>query len=274
MRWSQNKKYRIHIEDNSQYNQDQRRDIRHQQAHHKGRKRSFNVINLFLSGLRRWFIAGKYQGHRIGQTWFNKSNVLWLKIGIAGFAVLMVYRNDFQFTINLSGNDASERPYSGESLDQMGVAQTIALKPVNKTKRQNRKVKAKKVVVTPRSVDAYIETFAPVAQGEMRRFGIPASLKMALAIASSNAGKDPSAQVYNNHFGRHLKGVNFDDASTNWRAHSLYLLENYPELQDAGSDYMTWIKTLNETNYYADNSTQAQQLLELIQEYKLYKLDY
>lgn len=273
MRWSQSKKYRIHIEDNTQYNQEKRRDIRHQRANHKGRKRSFNVINLFLSGLKRWFIAGKYQGHRIRQTWLSKSNILWLKIGIAGFAILMVYRNDFQFTVNLSGNDSAEQPYSADPMDQMGVAQTIALKPASKVKRQNRS-KASKVVFTPRNVDHYIETFAPVAQGEMRRFGIPASLKMALAIAASDAGKDRATQVYNNHFGRHLKGVNFDDASTNWRAHSMYLLENYPELQEAGSDYMAWVKVLNETNYYAGNSTKPQQLLELIQEYKLYKLDY
>lgn len=272
MRWSQNKKYRIHIEDQAQYNQGHRRDIRHQQAKSSGSKRTFNAINLFFVGLRRWLIAGKYQSHRISQTWLSKSNVLWLKIGIAGFAVLMVYRNDFQFTVNMSGSDAAAQPYLEETTDQMGMAQTIALKPAATNKRQQRK--AKKVALTPRSIDGYIETFAPVAQGEMRRFGIPASLKMALAIVASKAGQDPSSQVYNNHFGRHLKGVNFDDASTNWRAHSLYLLENYPELHQAGQDYIDWIKALNATNYYADDPSVPQQLMEVIQEYKLYKLDY
>ena len=186
----------------------------------------------------------------------------------------MVYRNDFQFTINFSGNDATEQPFSGDAMDQMGVAQTIALKPTKTAKRAQRKEKARSVKMTPGSVDQYIVTFAPVAQGEMRRFGIPASLKMALAIVASKAGQDPASQIYNNHFGRHLKGVNFDDPSTNWRAHSLYLLENYPELKDAGADYTDWIKTLNQSNYYADDPSVAGQLMEVIQDYQLYKLDY
>lgn len=274
MRWSQNKKNRIHIEDSAQYTQGQGRDIRHRQAQSSNRKNAFNAINLFFVGLQRWLIAGKYQGHKVQQTWLNKSNILWLKIGIAGFAILMVYRNDYQFTVNFSGNDVPEQSFSGEAMDQMGMAQTIALKPTKSSKRQQRKTKAKKVAFTPSNVDHYIETFAPVAQGEMRRFGIPASLKMALAIVASDAGKDASSQVYNNHFGRHLKGVNFNDASTNWRAHSLYLLENYPELNEAGSDYTTWIKALNQTNYYADDPSTPQQLLEVIQEYQLYQLDY
>jgi flagellum-specific peptidoglycan hydrolase FlgJ len=274
MRWSQSKKYRINIEDNTQYSRANRRDVRYQKAQKTSPGRSFNVINLFFVGMKRWFVAGKYQGHRVSHTWLSKSNILWLKIGVAGFAILMVFRNDFQFTINLAGNEANEMPYSLEGMDQMGVAQTIALKPTKTTNKNRRPVKAKKVAITPRNVDDYIEIFAPVAQGEMRRFGIPASLKMALAIVASEAGKDQASQIYNNHFGRHLKGVNFDDASTNWRAHSLYLMENYPELTKAGTDYMTWVQALNKTNYYSGDQNMARQLLEVIQEYKLYQLDY
>jgi flagellum-specific peptidoglycan hydrolase FlgJ len=112
-----------------------------------------------------------------------------------------------------------------------------------------------------------------MAQEEMRRFGIPASFKMAQAILESEGGTAASTAAYNNHFGRHLKGINFTDDQTNWRAHSLYLVENYPSLLTAGSNYMDWVRALEATDYSLE-ADYTRQLLGIIKAHKLYELDY
>ena len=51
------------------------------------------------------------------------------------------------------------------------------------------------------SVEEYIVTFGPVAQEEMRLYGIPASIKLAQGILESNSGKGRLSVEANNHFG-------------------------------------------------------------------------
>ena len=48
---------------------------------------------------------------------------------------------------------------------------------------------------------SYVKRFAKVAQGEMHKYGIPASITLAQGLLESNAGKSPLANKYNNHFG-------------------------------------------------------------------------
>lgn len=274
MRWSQNKKKRVKVEFTTP--NAQRKDgpgI----PHRSGKNRRPGTLSLLLAGLNRWFVAGKYQSHRVQKSWLTRSNILWLKIGIAGFALLMVMRNDFQFTINLSGQEQQARGQGieeGPLLNKMGVAHSVALHPkTSRSARKSRKRPAATSRFKAQSVDQYIEYYAEMAKEEMRRFGIPASFKMAQAILASQAGMSSATATYNNHFGRHLKGINFDDDRTNWRAHSLYLIENYPDLLAAKSDYMDWVRALEKTNYSLDGDY-TQRILNTIKEYKLYQLDY
>lgn len=273
MRWSQNKKNRFKVEFTISNRQKQNTGETWNQA---GKRARPGGLHLLFAGLNRWWVAGKYQSHRVQKNWLTKSNILWLKIGVAGFAILMVMRNDFQFTINLSGNADQatiQRNEEGPSVNKMGLAHSVALK--SKTSKADKKSVKRKVKNSfkAKSVGQYIDYYAPVAKEEMRRFGIPASFKMAQAILASEAGMAVATANYNNHFGRHLKGINFEDDRTNWRAHSLYLIENYPELLTAGSDYMDWVSTLDKTSYSIDDGY-TQQLLSVIKEYKLYQLDY
>lgn len=273
MRWSQNKKNRVRAE--FTIPNDQGKGTRGM-PNYQPKRQSPGALHLLFAGLNRWLVAGKYQSHRVQKTWLTRSNILWLKIGIAGFAILMVMRHDFQFTINLSGNADQAVVQHGEkppAVNQMGVAHSVALKSKTKIPAKKQVKDATAVSFKAKSVRQYVDYYAEVAQEEMRRFGIPASLKMAQAILASQAGMAASAATYNNHFGRHLKGINFEDAPTNWRAHSLYLIENYPELLSSGGDYMDWVNALEQTDYSFDNDYK-QQLLTIIKQYKLYQLDY
>lgn len=263
----QNKKDRVKVEFTTFDKQDKRM---------AGRSKGAGPLQRLWSGLQRWQVAGQYQSHRLQQHWLTRSNLLWLKIGIAGLAVLLVMRNDFQFSINLSGNPGPELSGEGSSapvVNQMGLAQGVALKSSVKPNLEKPVRTTAKAHFKAKSVGQYIEHYAPMAQEEMRRFGIPASFKMAQAILDSEAGTAASTATYNNHFGRHLKGINFADDQTNWRAHSLYLVENYPSLLTAGSNYMDWVKALEATDYSLE-ADYTRQLLGIIKAHKLYELDY
>lgn len=276
MRWSQNKKNRARVEFTIPNDQKKGGFVPNSRTQNSVKSR--NGFWLLLAGLNRWLVAGKYQSHRVQRTWFTKSNILWLKIGVAGFAVLMVMRNDFQFTINFSGAQAKTerlKPAS-DGIEKMGIVQSVALKPSTTTttrKRVAAKEKNKEARIEVKDISQYVSHYTDMAKEEMRRYGIPASLKMAQAILASEGGQSASVESYHNHFGRHLKGINFEDDKTNWRAHSLYLIENYPQLLNAGATYMDWVKALESTDYsYDENYTN--QLLTIIKDYKLYQLDY
>ena len=57
------------------------------------------------------------------------------------------------------------------------------------------------VVYDINSIEEYIETFAEVAQLEMKAYGIPASITLAQGILESGFGKGELTLKTNNHFG-------------------------------------------------------------------------
>ena len=140
----------------------------------------------------------------------------------------------------------------------------------------------------------YVERFAEVAQTEMEKYGIPASITLAQGLLESNAGESPLATRNNNHFGIKCfsrsckKGhcTNFTDDSHKdffrkynnvWesdRAHS-YLLraDRYKPLYKLGSsDYKGWAQGLKKAGYATDKQY-AEKLINLIEELKLHQYD-
>lgn len=140
----------------------------------------------------------------------------------------------------------------------------------------------------------YIERFAKVAQGEMEKFGIPASITLAQGLLESDAGKSVLASRSNNHFGIKCfekncsRGhcTNFSDDShkdffrkfgTAWesyRAHSLFLQRAHYQFlyQLKSTDYQGWAKGLQKAGYATDQQY-AQKLIRLIEELGLQKYD-
>jgi len=146
----------------------------------------------------------------------------------------------------------------------------------------------------------YIDKYQRVAIEEMRRAGVPASIKMAQAILESNSGRSTLAKKANNHFGMkcgtYWEGDTYyhkdDDVDKNGKlipscfrkyekglqsfyAHSEFLKKaRYRPLfanLDA-RDYESWAHGLKEAGY-ATNPQYAQGLIRLIRKYELYKLD-
>lgn len=146
---------------------------------------------------------------------------------------------------------------------------------------------------------AYIQKYYPLAQKEMLRTGIPASIKLAQAILESNAGRSELARKSNNHFSikchSNWTGPRieyYDDDKVNdvlvkscfrvyptaegsFMAHSNFLQKNrYEKLFNLDPlDYTAWAQGLQDAGY-ATSKTYASQLISLIERYELYQYDH
>ncbi len=136
---------------------------------------------------------------------------------------------------------------------------------------------------------AYLKRFAQVAVAEHRKFGIPASLILANAFRQSYAGQRDFATRSNNHFGlpctddwlgagdkygedcmRH-----YESAWVSFRDHSAVLnsgkFANLKQFSDR--DYKAWAKGLQDNGYPSNSAHLADDLIKIIETYRLYQLD-
>ena len=140
--------------------------------------------------------------------------------------------------------------------------------------------------------DTYTRKHAPMAQDQMRRYNMPASITLAQALLESGAGRGRLATAANNHFGikchdwRGPSILQDDDArnecfrkyespSQSFEDHSLFLTRGarYRSLFDLDiRDYKGWAKGLQRAGYATDQGY-ANKLIKLIEDYQLYLYD-
>lgn len=139
----------------------------------------------------------------------------------------------------------------------------------------------------------YITRFSKIAQGEMHKFGIPASISLAQGLIESRAGTSKLAVSNNNHFGMKCFAKNcgkghcsnhtddthkdffrkYDNAWESWRAHSQLLASGrYEKLKRHGRDYRAWANGLQSVGYATDKNY-AKKLIGIIERYDLHKFD-
>lgn len=141
-------------------------------------------------------------------------------------------------------------------------------------------------------VEEYIDTYAALAQEEMRLYKIPASITLAQGILESGAGRGELTRRANNHFGikcHEWKGEmvyhdddrsqecfrKYNDPKFSYRDHSLFLAERrrYSGLFDLDiDDYKGWAKGLRAAGYATDRQY-PNKLIGLIERYQLYNYD-
>lgn len=250
---------------------------------------NFTLIDLLerlLMGLKRLFVALKYQlykksnasvgGSRTQAPIAGKWKIPWFRIGIIGLIVFMFTQKDFQFSINMRapqgvrGEESTAQGKEDNAHQEMNIVQAISYQDRN---TKNRKNKPELLVsLNEMAAEAYIGRFRKVAVMEMKKFGIPASVKMAWGILESGAGQKVEASVNNNHFGRLMEGQPFTTAWENWRAHSLLLQSEYSGLFHNGSSYKDWIKALDKARVSTDRDFDKK-LLNIIERFQLQQLD-
>ena len=150
-----------------------------------------------------------------------------------------------------------------------------------------------RVKVTNDMILNYIETYKDVAQSNMKKYGIPASIILGQAILESGAGTAILSEQANNHFGIKChkdwlgESVKYDDdaiaecfrkyfnASDSFRDHALFLTagSRYSSLfKLEKTDYMAWAKGLKAAGYATDVQYPTK-LIGIIERFQLYKYD-
>lgn len=143
------------------------------------------------------------------------------------------------------------------------------------------------------SKEDYIQRFQQDALEDMKRTGVPASIKLAQGILESDCGNSRLASEANNHFGikchKEWNGETFiqDDDEKNecfrkyntvlesYDDHSYFLRsrERYSSLFDLDiTDYNAWAHGLKKAGY-ATNPNYAHQLIKIIEDFNLNSLD-
>lgn len=143
------------------------------------------------------------------------------------------------------------------------------------------------------TTQAYVAQYKNIAQEEMRRTGVPASITLAQAIVESQSGTSPLVKRSNNHFGIKCKpewtgprtyhddderGECFrvyEEATASFRDHSDFLRTraHYAFLFSLDpTDYRAWSHGLKKAGY-ATAPTYPAKLIKVIEDYQLYTYD-
>lgn len=150
----------------------------------------------------------------------------------------------------------------------------------------NRNVSSTKI-----SVREYIKQWSPVAQQNMTKYRIPASIILAQGILESGYGNSRMARMANNHFGIKCLGWKgegyyqqssqkscyrkYRDSEECFKDHARIISskERYSFLFDLDiTDYRGWARGLRKAGY-AENAQYDRLLIRTIEEYKLYTID-
>lgn len=154
-------------------------------------------------------------------------------------------------------------------------------------------VSTSKTVVTNDVIKMYIYQFKDIAMGNMKTYGIPASIILAQGILESGAGRGDLAKSSNNHFGikchvgwtgesvKHDDDAaqecfrKYDNPSESFKDHALFLTgrSRYAKLFTLSKgDYKAWAKGLRAAGYATDPKY-PDKLISYIDRYSLHEYD-
>lgn len=229
------------------------------------------------------------------QRLLQKLNSPWTKLMVLALLALLVTRQELRFSLSINGsgigfsepswvaNEVAKVP--AQNVSQL-AANSVATLPVVAKERQWTAKEKRQL--------AYVQQYLSIAQSEMAKNGVPASITLAQGLLESNIGKSRLAQNNNNHFGikcfsrKCKKGhcSNFSDDShkdffmkypspeESYHAHSRLLKKDrYKKLfQLRMTDYKGWAKGLSKAGYATDPKY-ADKLIRLIENLELHQYD-
>jgi flagellum-specific peptidoglycan hydrolase FlgJ len=191
---------------------------------------------------------------------------------------------------------AALKPKSEVVVKKSNTTKPVLSKPSKQEQNNNETeviVSTSKTVVTNAVVKAYIAQFKEIAMGNMRSFGIPASIILAQGILESGAGVGDLAISANNHFGIKChegwtgESVRHDDdsdqecfrkynnPSESFKDHAVFLTgrSRYSKLFALPKgDYKAWARGLR-TAGYATDPRYPDKLIAYIERYNLQQFD-
>jgi hypothetical protein len=225
------------------------------------------VLKRLFMGLKLIFTALKYKLYAVlGKKKGQGFSFPWFKLGLFVTALVFLTQKDIKFSINLKAplgdTFAFSSPFA-DNKEQLGLGDIIPLVSPGSPSFNIQQL-------DDRKVDAFVDRFGKVAVAEMRKFGIPASVKLAQGILETKAEVNIPD---NNYFGAPLQQASYISAWENWRAHSILLKSNFSQVADDAYGYKQWAKGLEKAGYHKD-SRYAENLIAIIEKYQLNKFDY
>lgn len=236
-------------------------------------RRARNRVGQLITSLR----------HRVGRTeyippaWMQRFRLTWFRMGLMILAAFVFTQKQVDFTVSVgkegfaAGHPMGRHMAAKQEGSSPRATNTMSLIPGLGSSTSSPAEAWSIDKLDERAVRSYISRFERVAQGEEKKFSIPAPAKMALAILLSDAGQSVAAKKDNNHFSLSPGARYFDNAWMNWRAHSEYIQRNFPQLADEGVNYQQWLAALAKTNYSADRKL-VSKLTDIIERYQLERL--
>lgn len=225
---------------------------------------------------RRLWKSASHRAKQVEYTppqWMLKLKITWFRLGLVALLLYVLTNKQIDFTVSVGKAGVSATPRSeaparkskatrpkAEATARLGVWSGSA----NGTTAKQWDVKQ----LPKEAVEAYIKRFRQVAQTEAEKFGIPAAVKMAMAILESEAGTHPRTLENNNHFGQATPNGYYPSAWANWRAHSEMMQTEYSQLANYQHNIQRWLKELDNTGYNPDPQY-GSKLMDIIRYFQL-----
>ena len=211
----------------------------------------------------------------------------WFQIGLLFLIIIAAMKRDFRFSFQLGGTAATNKKGETEIQRAMNTSQGTELAIVkeffgdDKTKNES--------LIPEKTKINYLKRFAKVAVVEQKKFGIPASVTLAIALIQSKAGTNDRSQRSNNHFDLiatpdwksvteeygNLRFRKYETAWLSFRDHSYYITSGQftPLSKLNSNDYKVWLRSLHNLKYADNSESFVNDVQETIEKYKLFRLD-
>ena len=210
----------------------------------------------------------------------------WFKVLVILLVAYIYFKKEFSFQFNISekkdapihtvGEKYTSQPTSSSELSLIDGALSLFGHDAEAKQQQTLSEVALAIQV------AYVKRFGKVAVQEQQRFGIPASVTLAMAMWQSAAGTSALSTEGNNHLGmlcssqwsgatQACEGQCYRRYSNAWesfRDHSMWI-EGIAKPES--KDYKAWVMAIAKAS--GRNSDYAEKIIALIEGQKLYILD-
>ncbi len=213
----------------------------------------------------------------------------WFRVSLLLLIVLGILKRDFSFSFHFSDSQNMHPKavhISEARIEEKGAETALSLGdnffalPTTTNALAN---------VSAASQIAYLKRYASVVVNERKKCGVPASFILAVALLQSKAGMSDRATKSFNHFnllnnnGWHgatvtegnLSFRKYESVWMSFRDHSLYITSGkFADLKGTdATDYKAWAQKLQKLGYADDAPTFLKEVLDLIEKYKLQRLD-
>jgi flagellum-specific peptidoglycan hydrolase FlgJ len=201
----------------------------------------------------------------------------WFKVLVVGLILYIYVRKDFSFQFRVSekkvvpiqqqqsGTKYTQQTESKAELSVLDGALQLFGNP--ETDKHTATLDA-----VPENIQLqYVKRFGKVAIQEQKKYGIPASVTLGMALLQSAAGTSSLSVAQNNHFGMVQPDGTFRSYTSAWasfRDHSIWASQL---AASSNMDYKAWTIAISKASGRGEDYTAA--IINMIDENKLFRLD-